>query len=124
MKTTKGLAKVRAIEDYIGYTSTEFSFYANDEWVLIEKLQEEGWWYGYMDGRYGHFPSHYVKLIDDFKENPDKDQYDLSEFEEELSVLPLVYEPKKPPPKPATEIKNYVRAYVYLLSLLILIRQS
>ena len=66
--TRKGLGKVRAKYDYIARSEAELSFRKNDEFILLEKKEKNGWWLGMRDNLIGHFSSNYVNLIEIFEE--------------------------------------------------------
>lgn len=53
-----------ALWDYEGETSAELSFKEGDILVLLEKLEEGGWWVGELNGRSGSFPKDYVRVCE------------------------------------------------------------
>lgn len=60
-KTTR----VRALYDYTGTSHGELSFKKDDEFILLEKLSDGGWWRGQIDDKKGHFPASFVQIIED-----------------------------------------------------------
>ena len=55
--------RVRAVYDYAGQTDTELSFTKGDVLILLERVEERGWWRGQLGEKVGHFPSSYVELL-------------------------------------------------------------
>eukprot|EP01102_Stenamoeba_stenopodia_P002402 TRINITY_DN12221_c0_g1_i1.p1 TRINITY_DN12221_c0_g1~~TRINITY_DN12221_c0_g1_i1.p1 ORF type:complete len:853 (-),score=167.69 TRINITY_DN12221_c0_g1_i1:79-2637(-) len=62
----KKVARVKALYDYKGQSYGELSFKKDDEFVLLEKLSDGGWWRGQIDDKKGHFPASYVQIIEDY----------------------------------------------------------
>lgn len=64
-----GIARVRAKKGHQSTTEFELNFRQYDEWVLLDKTEELGWWLGIFEGRVGYFPSIYVEIIENFVES-------------------------------------------------------
>jgi len=61
----KRVVRVKALYDYKGQSYGELSFKKDDEFILLEKLSDGGWWRGQIDDKKGHFPASYVQIIED-----------------------------------------------------------
>ncbi|ELR15570.1 SH3 domain containing protein [Acanthamoeba castellanii str. Neff] len=56
--------KVVALFDFTGDNDKKISFKRGDTINVLQKLQEEGWWEGELNGQVGLFPSNYVRLVE------------------------------------------------------------
>lgn len=59
----KAHARVQALASYLATEPSQLSFRQHDILVLHQCTQPQGWWFGQHHGRYGFFPSSYVRLI-------------------------------------------------------------
>eukprot|EP01104_Vermistella_antarctica_P008847 TRINITY_DN2252_c0_g1_i23.p1 TRINITY_DN2252_c0_g1~~TRINITY_DN2252_c0_g1_i23.p1 ORF type:complete len:637 (+),score=158.65 TRINITY_DN2252_c0_g1_i23:634-2544(+) len=60
----KPIATVKALYTYTAQSEGELSFEKGDEFVLFDKVEQDGWWKGSINkSRPGHFPSTYVRVV-------------------------------------------------------------
>lgn len=59
---TKSIGKCRALYIYEARLNDELTLSPGDI-INIHEKQEDGWWAGDLDGRYGIFPASYVEEI-------------------------------------------------------------
>jgi hypothetical protein len=57
------MGKVVALFDFTGDNDKKISFKRGDTISVLQKLQDEGWWEGELNGQLGLFPSNYVKPV-------------------------------------------------------------
>lgn len=70
MPRPRGLARVRALRDYLPSAESLLVFHKNDEWILLNQKNDNGWWLGLFEEREGYFPSTYVKVIETYTTVP------------------------------------------------------
>jgi hypothetical protein len=95
-----GIAKVEAIQNYLGGSEMELSFRKNHQWILLEKTQPSGWWLGCLDDREGFFPSSYVRIIEEYSRTP------VVESQSE-PIIPLVKDKDKEKEKKRELLENF-----------------
>lgn len=59
----KVIGQAEVLYDYDGKTDTELQLKKGSTVNILCKLQEDGWWQGEFEGRFGHFPAKYVREI-------------------------------------------------------------
>ena len=59
----KIIGQAEVLYDYEGKTDTELQLKKGSIVNILCKRQEDGWWQGEFEGRFGHFPAKYVREI-------------------------------------------------------------
>lgn len=72
METSEDLMMVKANYNFAAESENEISLRKGDI-IKVTKHIDEGWWIGTCNGKNGMFPSNYVSIIEDEKQNPVKD---------------------------------------------------